>query len=479
MFKSNAYGILRTFNKVLVDKQMFENFSTHQTRKWLLDFYQTYNHSKRNPELFIANDIIDYSFAERLTVFRMSWKEWQQFNSSLCTLNRRLQLINSYNGEWVTNERGYVNGSVADFRYFLDCFLDYVTESENELFSLVYCEDCDSSVHEDYSVTVYGGDRMVCEDCRDSDYYYHDSSDQYVHNEDEDYCDDEGGDEDYDCDFQGVLRYDVDVMDYLSKKKLDNEPKITRKTLLGGLECEWEARSSCPTDLPEQIDELFGGEYCKFKSDGSLRNGFEMVTAPCTLAYHRQQIDKLFDWNGWTDDDKNTYVKAWNTDTCGIHVHLNRGSFTGSQIGKILQIVNEDMNRKFIEAVAGRKANDYAKFRKKSIAEGSQRDYSKYEAVNTAHSQSIELRIFRGNATKNGVLRVLEFSFALGEYVQQCSFKALHYRDFLKWFNLPRNRADYPFINEWFVRKGYLKDGKSNRLVTNEINEAIDNAVNG
>ena len=98
--------------------------------------------------------------------------------------------------------------------------------------------------------------------------------------------------------------------------------------MLGGLECEWEARSSCPTDLPEQIDqELFGGEYCKFKSDGSLRNGFEMVTAPCTLAYHRQQIDKLFDWNGWTDDDKNTYVKAWNTDTCGIHVHLNRGSF--------------------------------------------------------------------------------------------------------------------------------------------------------
>ena len=300
-----------------------------------------------------------------------------------------------------------------------------------------------------------------------------------MHNEDEEYSDCEDGDEDNDCDFQGVLRYDVDVMDYLSKKKLDNEPRITRKTLLGGLECEWEARSSCPTDLPEQIDELFGGEYCKFKSDGSLRNGFEMVTAPCTLAFHRQQIDKLFDWNGWTDEDKNTYVKAWNTDTCGIHVHLNRGSFTGSQIGKILQIVNEDMNRKFIEAVAGRKANDYAKFSKKSIAEGGQRDYSKYEAVNTAHSQSIELRIFRGNATKNGILRVLEFSFALGEYVQQCSFKALHYRDFLKWFNLPRNRADYPFINEWFVRKGYLKDGKSNRLVTNEINEAIDNAVNG
>ena len=473
MFKSNAYGILRTFNKVLIDKQIHEMFSTYQTKKWLRDFYQTYNHSKRNHELpYNPTNIIDFSFAERLTVYKMSWKEWQQFNSSLIDLNYRLHLFNK-------GKTSPINGSVAVFRYFLDCFLDYVSERETELFDLICCEDCEESVHEDYSTSVYGGDRIICEDCRDSEYYYHNGSDQYVHNEDEEYSDCEDGDEDNDCDFQGVLRYDVDVMDYLNKRKLDNEPRITRKTLLGGLECEWEARSSCPTDLPEQIDELFGGEYCKFKSDGSLRNGFEMVTAPCTLAFHRQQIDKLFDWNGWTDEDKNTYVKAWNTDTCGIHVHLNRGSFTGSQIGKILQIVNEDMNRNFIEAVAGRKANDYAKFSKKSIAEGGQRDYSKYEAVNTAHSQSIELRIFRGNATKNGILRVLEFSFALGEYVQQCSFKALHYRDFLKWFNLPRNRADYPFINEWFVRKGYLKDGKSNRLVTNEINEAIDNAVNG
>jgi len=482
MFKSNAYGILRTFNKVLVEKQMFENFSTHQTRKWLRDFYQTYNHSKRNHELPCdPTDIIDYSFAERLTVYRMSWSEWQQFSSNLQDLACRLHLINmAGNPKNESDDSCYIYNSIADFRYFLACFLDYIDTKDVELFSLVYCEDCESSVHEDYGVITYGGDRTICENCRDSDYYYHEGSDQYVHNEDEDYCfDEDGGDEDYDCDFQGVLRWDADVMDYLNKRKLDNEPKITRKTLVGGFECEWEARSSCPTDFPEQIDELFGGEYCKFKSDGSLRNGFEMVTAPCTLAYHRKQIDKLFDWNGWTDDDKNTYVKAWNTDTCGIHVHLNRGSFTGSQIGKILQIVNEDMNRKFIEAVAGRKANDYAKFSKKSIAEGGQRDYSKYEAVNTAHSQSIELRIFRGNATKNGVLRVLEFSFALGEYVQQCSFKALHYRDFLKWFNLPRNRADYPFINEWLVRKGYLKDGKSNRLVTNEINEAIDNAVNG
>ena len=268
-------------------------------------------------------------------------------------------------------------------------------------------------------------------------------------------------------------------MERLSKMSLPHEPRINRKTMVGGLECEWEARSSCPDYFPQTIDDFFDGRYCMFKGDGSLRNGFEMVTAPCTLAYHKQQLDKLFEWDCWTDNDGNTYVKAWNTDTCGIHVHLNRASFTASQIGKLQVIINDEVNRNFIEAVAGRKANDYAKFKQKRISEGGQRDYNKYEAVNTAHAQSIELRIFRGNATKNGILRVLEFSFALGEYVQQCSFNELHYRDFLKWFKLPRNRADFPYINEWFVRKGYLKDSRPNRLVTNEINEAIDNVVNG
>ena len=361
----------------------------------------------------------------------------------------------------------------------MECFLDKLNDYKTELFELNSCDNCGTNMADEYTVSAYGGDQVICEDCRDSDYYYNDRSEQYVHNEDCDYSEYDDDDNDHDSNFEGVYRYDYDVMDRLSKMSLPHEPRITRKTMVGGLECEWEARSSCPDNFPQKIDDFFDGRYCMFKGDGSLRNGFEMVTAPCTLAYHKQQLDKLFSWHDWTDSDSNTRVKAWNTDTCGIHVHLNRASFTASQIGKLQVIINDEVNRNFIEAVAGRKANDYAKFKQKRISEGGQRDYNKYEAVNTAHAQSIELRIFRGNATKNGILRVLEFSFAIGEYVQQCSFNELHYRDFLKWFKLPRNRADFPYINEWFVRKGYLKDSRPNRLVTNEINEAIDNVVNG
>ena len=115
------------------------------------------------------------------------------------------------------------------------------------------------------------------------------------------------------------------------------------------------------------------------------------------------------------------------------------------------------------------------------MTDGGQRDYNKYVAVNLAHSTHIELRIFRGNVTKHGILRCLEFSFALSEYVKQCSLQmsSLHYREFLKWFNSPRIKSQYPYFNEWLVRKDYIKGGNTNRSVTNELNRAIDNVVNG
>jgi|TARA_R110001606_G_scaffold346008_1_gene494901 hypothetical protein len=473
MFTKSPYQIMRTFNKVLLADCIYENASQSTIKKWLKRFYKEHNKAKRkyldwDNDYINVENVIDFDFCEMFTTRYFSYNEHLRFNNKLHDVRYRLGRYNQI----------IDNRQLKIFIRFLDCYTDWVNDVEQELFDLNWCEDCELYMPSEDSVTVYSGDRTVCVNCRDEDYYYHDGSDQYVRNDDDEY-DYEDHEEDHDSNFEGVYRYDYDVMDRLSKMKLSNEPDINRKTLLAGLECEWEARNDCPSDFPEQIDSLFDGQYCMFKGDGSLRNGFEMVTAPCTLAYHKNKLDKLFSWHNWTDSDSNTRVKAWNTDTCGIHVHLNRASFTASQIGKLQVIINEPVNRNFIEAVAGRKANEYAKFKQKRIAEGGQRDYNKYEAVNTAHAQSIELRIFRGNATKNGILRVLEFSFALGEYVQQCSFNELHYRDFLKWFKLPRNRADFPYINEWFVRKGYLKDSRPNRLVTNEINEAIDNVVNG
>ena len=139
------------------------------------------------------------------------------------------------------------------------------------------------------------------------------------------------------------------------------------------------------------------------------------------------------------------------------------------------------MNNSFIEKISGRNSDGYAQRSPKKISDARNSDYKKYVAVNLTHTTHIELRIFRGNATKHGILRCLEFSYALAYYVKRCSIRisSLHYQEFLKWFNNPRIKSQYPYFNEWLVRKNYIKGGNTNRIVTNELNEAIDNVVNG
>ena len=171
-----------------------------------------------------------------------------------------------------------------------------------------------------------------------------------------------------------------------------------------------------------------------------------------------------------------------------MHIHLDRKMLSSVQLGKLLVFINNEFNRGFIERIAGRSetfyedssCTSYAVMRKKKIADGGQRNYNKYEAVNVAHQSTVELRIFRSNLTKDGILRALEFSYALVDFLQQntCRVSDQHYKEFLKWFNRsPQNRASYPYFFGWLVRKGYLS-GRLSRDVTREYDQAIDNVVN-
>ena len=368
---------------------------------------------------------------------------------------------------------------------FLKHLITYFDSNKDEIYTLGYCEDCGDTIQSDELTAVHNADSYVCEDCLHN-YEYVDSAGTYLHAESDEYAEymEYGDGEDCDnSDFEGVYRWDYPTEERLCKQKLKQEPQITKTTLVSGLEIEMEAREDCPYDFPQQITDLFNEEYCMFKGDGSLNRGFEMVTAPCTLEYHREALSKLFNWHNWKDDDGNTHVKAWNTDTCGLHINLNRKSFSQAEIGKILVFINDEMNTKFINKVSGRSSEGYAKRSPKKISDGKFINFvdEKYVAVNLTHTTHIELRIFRGNVTRNGILRCLEFSYALAHYVKRCSIKisSLHYQEFLKWFNNPRIKSQYPYFNEWLVRKNYIKGGTTNRIVTNELNQAIDNVVNG
>jgi hypothetical protein len=152
--------------------------------------------------------------------------------------------------------------------------------------------------------------------------------------------------------------------------------------------------------------------YCKH--DGSLNNGFEIVTHPCTLEYHRElEYGELFSWL-----IKNKY-RSHDTSTCGLHVHINRTYFGKDKlsqdlcISKLLYLFEKYWDK--VELIARRSSNRYA--RRFLLEEdetpidlyAKSQASDKYGAVNLKHKDTVEIRIFKGTLNYDTFISTLEF----------------------------------------------------------------------
>tara|TARA_B100000214_G_scaffold334725_1_gene277591 strand:+ start:286 stop:1734 length:1449 start_codon:yes stop_codon:yes gene_type:complete len=481
MFKLDYIYFRRLFNKLWKKEIFYNQFSDKY-------YFSAYIKS------YVCDDNthLDYYKDDVMGHFR-TYNQAEEFFDELRSLKNKMYrllvaknvFVGDFGMEYVPSD-----APLCKLYRAVDDLVDYFNDNKFEFYNLAECSCCGEVCGYDDTFSAYNGDETVGECCQ-GQYSYCDEADTYFRDDDyeswEQYQ--EPSDEDYDSGFEGVYRYDCDPLDYLYFMHTKSESSIPRhKQRWSGLEIEMEATSRCPEDLPLQIRNVFKDNYCIFKSDGSLSHGFELVSAPCTLAYHRERIEELFDSGVLRDDEGKAFVRGWNTDTAGMHIHLDRKMLSSVQVGKLLVFINNEFNRSFIEKIAGRSetfyedsdCTSYAVMRKKKITDGGQRNYNKYEAVNLAHSSTVELRIFRSNLTKDGIMRALEFSYALVDFLQQntCRESDQHYKEFLKWFNRsPQNRASYPYFYGWLVRKGYLS-GIPSRSITRQYDQAIDAVVN-
>ena len=143
MIKSKTYDVLRTFNKVLTEKQMFEEFDIPQTKKWLRDFYKIYRDSRKHfnhrtriwcdermeyplfSDEFDGKNSVDYSLAKNLTVNRMTYEDWQQFKDNLSAMTTKLYYINKVDTTFMSD---FINSEIEKFRGFIHNFLSYTNE---------------------------------------------------------------------------------------------------------------------------------------------------------------------------------------------------------------------------------------------------------------------------------------------------------------------------------------------------------------
>lgn len=159
-------------------------------------------------------------------------------------------------------------------------------------------------------------------------------------------------------------------------------------------------------------------ERLYIKHDGSLDEGFELVSHPMTLAYHRQKMP----WPELLTTARELGYRSHQTATCGLHVHVNRDAFGETEaeqdacIARILYFFERNWEEllKFSRRTRRqleRWADRYGyKEHPREILEHAKKGCrgERYTCVNLQNEATVEFRIFRGTLKWNTFLATLQ-----------------------------------------------------------------------
>lgn len=196
----------------------------------------------------------------------------------------------------------------------------------------VLCLDCGTRIYR--SENSGTSEHPLCQDCHDDHYTYCERCGRMIHNDAAHYIDDS----DYpycrscyeiECDRSiHEYNYKPDPIFYgLGDRFLGVELEIDE----GGED------ESAANNILHAGNR--SGEHIYCKHDGSLHEGFEIVSHPMTLDYHMT----VMPWRAITDKARRLGYTSHQAETCGLHIHVNRTSFGESAeeqdeaIGRTLQ----------------------------------------------------------------------------------------------------------------------------------------------
>ena len=300
------------------------------------------------------------------------------------------------------------------------------------------CRDCEEWF-DSYYVNEYAlhNGESVCEACYDDDYERCEDceeiflADDMIYDEEEEVyrcaeCEqnrDRNAHKIHDYGYKPQPKF-KDIGFHDTSYYFDNE-KIKDLTL--GVELEID-KGNYPGDCAGEIAEACEDVYCKH--DGSLSNGVEIVSHPCTLEYHKQELG----WDEIIEIAKKYDFKSHDARTCGLHVHVGRrqlGESTEERkktIAKIIMIMY--MHWENMVKFSRRNENQLNRWAAKpkftyrddivslvANAMRTERD-GRYQAVNLRNSETIEFRLFNGTLKKDTLFATLEMVSNICEYAK-------------------------------------------------------------
>lgn len=185
-----------------------------------------------------------------------------------------------------------------------------------------------------------------------------------------------------------------------------------------GVELEIDKAGKIDDNAKLVIDTLGDNNaYCVH--DGSLEDGFEIVTHPSTLDYHMNlDYDILF------KKLVKLGYKSHDTKTCGLHVHFNKNFFGESKtiqdlcITKLLYLFEKywDNIAKFCRRDGNKYASRYGMKEDESMfdvlykAKMATESYNgRYRSINLKNKDTVEIRVFKGTLKYNTFVATLQF----------------------------------------------------------------------
>lgn len=303
------------------------------------------------------------------------------------------------------------------------------------------CDYCGDSFDGEYEARYYvGAYDSYCESCAESHAYYCESCDEY-HTDGP--CSD--------GDLFGLDDYSYKPSPFFHGRAADHR--------YFGVEIEMESQRGNGQQALDYFRDAFGGDEFYYKGDGSIysQDGFEMVSHPRSLDSWQHLLPRLQDAMQYA---RSVGMRSWNTDTCGIHIHIDSRAFGGSSahLYRFTQFIYR--NRDDMARLAGRGDVHYAHYMtdydrrvflprdiKERKRQGGAGD--RYMAVNLQNRSTVEVRMFRGSLKPERLIANIEFLHALLAYTQHMTtreaFAGGMRFDVFAHYALMR-REDYPHL---------------------------------
>ena len=262
-----------------------------------------------------------------------------------------------------------------------------------------------------------------------------------------------------------IREYSARAPDYLKYKIGKYSKETFKEPLFLGVELEYNTPNK---DIALLHAARTLATHAIFKRDGSINNGFEIVTTPATLDEHLKEFSLFF--------GKINLFEAHQS--CGMHVHISRKPLSKLTEGKLVEFMNREDNRNFIETIAGREANSYCRQdTDRTISYPFlNTDGARYNTLNINNRHTLEFRIFSSPKSFEDLKYKLEFVVALTTFCSPCNSTAKTLKDstchnsFLDFVKI--NKKDYPSLyKEVFVDEVKQKELKLNTYKVSQLNK--------